>query len=315
VTVGAAESTQDAPGSQLTSAITVSFNSGPALDACVESVLGSTVPVEMFVVDNGSDDRSLEAVRTRQASSGSRLRIIENGRNLGFSRANNRALAQASGDCLLFLNPDCIVQPDTIESMRRVMNEHAEAGMAGCLILNPDGTEQPGCRRESPTPGKALVRAFRLGAWLRWLGVADHRARDFVRSGDPLPAVPTEVDAISGAFMFVRRSALERVGPLDEGYFLHCEDLDWCERFRRAGYKVLFVPHVTITHAKGGSSGGRPVRVLWHMHRGMIRFYRKFFLHAYPRPLMWLVVCAVWLRFAGLAALALARSATKAVRR
>jgi GT2 family glycosyltransferase len=76
VTVGAAESTQDAPGSQLTSAITVSFNSGPALDACVESVLGSTVPVEMFVVDNGSDDRSLEAVRTRQASSGSRLRII-----------------------------------------------------------------------------------------------------------------------------------------------------------------------------------------------------------------------------------------------
>jgi hypothetical protein len=115
------------------------------------------------------------------------------------------------------------------------------------------------------------------------------------------------VDAISGAFMLVRRRALATVGPLDEGYFLHCEDLDWCERFRRAGYVVLFVPDVTVVHHKGTSSRGRPMRVLWHMHRGMVRYYGKFLRDSYPRPLSWLVVAGVWLRFAALAAVALVR--------
>jgi GT2 family glycosyltransferase len=101
--------------------------------------------------------------------------------------------------------------------------------------------------------------------------------------------------------MFVRREALEKVGPLDEGYFLHCEDLDWCERFRRGGWKVLFVPDTTVVHDKGASSRGRPVRVLWHLHRGMVRYYRKFFRDEYPRPLFWLVLGAVWLRFGLLA--------------
>jgi hypothetical protein len=115
------------------------------------------------------------------------------------------------------------------------------------------------------------------------------------------------VEAILGAFMFVRLEALEEVGLLDEGYFLHCEDLDWCERFRRAGFDVLFVPEVTVVHDKGASSRGRPVRVLWHMHRGMVRYFRKFFRDQYPRPLLWLVVAGVWLRFAVLAAAALVR--------
>ena len=94
---------------------------------------------------------------------------------------------------------------------------------------------------------------------------------------------------------------METVGPLDEGYFLHCEDLDWCERFRQAGLKVLFVPDVSIRHAKGGSSRDRPVRVLWHKHRGMIRYYRKFFRDQYPLPVLWLVSAGVWLRFGLLA--------------
>ena len=178
---------------------------------------------------------------------------------------------------------------------------HPAAGIAGCLVLNPDGTEQAGCRRETPTPGKAFVRAFRLGGLARRLGLEGGVTRDFVRQGDPLPPQPVPVDAISGAFMFVRRDALEKVGPLDEGYFLHCEDLDWCERFRRAGYEVLFVPEVAVVHDKGGSSRGRPVRVLWHMHSGMVRYYRKFFREEYPLPLCGLVVAGVWLRFAVLA--------------
>jgi GT2 family glycosyltransferase len=263
-------------------------------------------PVEVLVVDNGSTDDGLTRLREGLGPDEKRVRILENGSNLGFARANNRGLLEARGRWLLLLNPDCVIAPSTIERMRGFLEAFPEVGMAGCLILDPDGTEQAGCRRERPTPGKAFVRAFGLGHLARRLGLEAGGFRDFVRRGDPLPPQPIEVDAISGAFMFVRREALEVVGPLDEGYFLHCEDLDWCERFRQAGFKVIFVPDVSVVHSKGGSSRDRPVRVLWHMHRGMIRYYRKFFRNQYPRPFLWLVSAGVWLRFGVLAAVALA---------
>jgi GT2 family glycosyltransferase len=287
--------------------VVVSFNSGEHLPSCVRSVLASTVPVEVLVVDNGSTDGSLLDLRGSLEPDETRVTILENGANLGFARANNRALDRARGRWLLLLNPDCIIDPGTIEGMQGALGAFPDAGLAGGLIVNPDGTEQAGCRREQPTPGKALVRALGVGGVVRGSRIGGAVARDFVRQGDPLPEGPVEVDAISGAFMFVRREALRVVGALDEGYFLHCEDLDWCERFRRAGWKVLFVPGVVITHAKGASSHGRPVRVLWHMHRGMIRYYRKFFRDQYPLPLLWLVVLGVWLRFGVLSGLALVR--------
>ena len=290
----------------LTSVLTVNFNAGGHLVAGARAVLASTAPVELLVVDNGSTDGSVDALR-KATGDDPRVRILENGANLGFARANNRGLGEARGEWLLFLNPDCAIRPDTIARVRDALEERPRAGMAGCLVLNPDGTEQAGCRREAPTPGKALVRALGLGPLARRLGFEKAGARDFVRRGDPLPPHPVAVDAISGAFMLVRREALEAVGPLDEGYFLHCEDLDWCERFRRAGHEVLFVPGVAVVHDKGTSSRGRPVRVLWHMHRGMVRYYRKFLRDRYPWPLLWLVVAGVWLRFATLAAVAVAR--------
>ncbi len=291
----------------LTSVITVSFNSGGQLLSCVLSVLASTSPVEVFVVDNGSTDDGLARLRAGLGRDAARVRVIENGANLGFARANNRALPLASGRWLLFLNPDCLVRPDTVERMQKALVARETAGMAGPLIVDPDGTEQAGCRREAPTPGSGLVRALGLARWARRAGLGTATVRDFVRQGDPLPAGPREVGAISGAFMFVRREALARVGPLDEGYFLHCEDLDWCERFRRAGLGVLFVPDVSIVHDKGGSSRGRPLRVLWHMHRGMARYCRKFFRDRYPLPLLALVLAGIWLRFAALSVGALAR--------
>jgi GT2 family glycosyltransferase len=290
----------------LTSVITVNFDTGGLLAAAARSVLASTVPVEFLVVDNASTDGSLDGMRAAVGSN-PRVRVFENGANLGFARANNQALAEARGEWLLLLNPDCFIQPDTIARMQEALGRYPDAGLAGCLILNPDGTEQAGCRRETPTPGKAFMRASGLGRRLRRFGLAESAARDFVRTGDPLPPQPIEVDAISGAFMFARRDALEKVGPLDEGYFLHCEDLDWCERFRRGGWKVLFVPDTTVVHDKGGSSHRRPVRVLWHLHRGMVRFYRKFFQDEYPWPLFWLVLGAVWLRFGLLAGAVVAR--------
>jgi GT2 family glycosyltransferase len=290
----------------LTSVITVNFDAGVHLVATARSVLSSTAPVEWLCVDNGSTDSSLEELR-RAVGADPRVRILENGTNLGFARANNRAIRDSRGDWVLLLNPDCQVRPDTIERMRATVARFPRVAVAGCLVQNPDGTEQAGCRRETPTPGKALVRATGLGRVarrLRWDGAG---FRDFVRQGDPLPEGPVEVDAVSGAFMLVSRAAMADVGLLDEGYFLHCEDLDWCERFRRAGHRVLFVPHVTVVHDKGVSGRSRPVRVLWHMHRGMVRYYGKFFRQEYPAGLFGLVAFGVWLRFAVLASRAVVR--------
>jgi GT2 family glycosyltransferase len=274
----------------------VKFNGGQMTRTVVESVLSSTVPVEVFVADNGSKDDSVESLR-RLSASEPRLRLIENGRNLGFTRATNICVGQARSEYLLLLNPDCVVKPDTLQHMLGAMAAYPNVGMAGCLIRNPDGSEQAGCRRAVPTPWRALVRIFHLNR----LFPSHPRFRTFLLNLDPLPDKPIFVEAISGAFMLLKRQAIEQVGLLDEGYFLHCEDLDWCMRFRAAGWKILFVPDAEVVHYKGTSSRPRPIFVEWHKHRGMLRFYRKFFRHQYPGVLMWLVVLGVWLRFGVLA--------------
>ncbi|MGA9032716.1 MAG: glycosyltransferase family 2 protein [Sulfuricaulis sp.] len=286
----------------LVSAIIVNFNGGPILTAAVRSVLASSVPVELLVGDNGSTDGSLELLR-RSVGSNARLHIIENHRNLGFSRACNHLLVQARSDYLLVLNPDAVIQPDTLARMIETLAAYPDAGVAGCVLRNPDGTEQAGCRRSVPTPWRSLVRVFHLDK----LFPHHPRFRNFLLTEQPLPETPIFLEAISGAFMLVRRKALQNVGLLDEKYFLHCEDLDWCMRFRETGWKILFVPDVEVVHYRGTCSKTRPIFVLWHKHKGMIRFYRKFFRHQYPWPLMPLVVAAVWTRFMLLAGMALFR--------
>ncbi len=167
--------------------------------------------------------------------------------------------------------------------------------MVGGLLVNPDGSEQAGGRRSVPTPWRSFVRVFGLQRFSkRW----PQLFADFDLHKQPLPDNPIEVEAISGACTLVKREAVEAVGLWDEGYFLHCEDLDWCMRFRKMGWKILFVSDAVVTHNKGGCSYDRPIFVEWHKHKGMIRFYRKFFRHQYPGVLMWLVVTGVWLRFA-----------------
>ena len=193
----------------------------------------------------------------------------------------------------MLLNADAVIIPDTLARMLGVFAAYPETGMGGCLLRNPDGTEQVGCRRSIPTPWRSLVRVLRLGK----LSPNHPRFRNFLLNKEPLPEKPIFVEAISGAFMLVRREALEQVGSMDEGYFLHCEDLDWCMRFRRTGWQILFVPHVEVTHYKGTCSKNRPIWVMFHMHRGMARLYRKFFLHQYPWPIMLLIIAAVWTRF------------------
>ncbi len=279
----------------LTSIITVNFNGGELLTECIRAALTSTTPVEIIVSDNGSTDGSIHYLKKNIQDV--RLTIIKNNKNLGFSKANNIVLPGAQGQYILFLNPDCLIQPSTIKTMLEEIKKHKNIGMAGCLIRNLDGSEQAGCRRRVPTPWRTFVRVFHLHR----LFPSNKRFQCCLMQESPLPKKSIPIEAISGAFMLVSREALDDIGMMDEGYFLHCEDLDWCMRFRQRGWRILFVPHVEITHAKGVCSTGRPVRVEWHKHKGMVRFYKKFFRHQYPLILMWGVIVMVWVRFVTIA--------------
>ena len=273
---------------QTVSIIIVNYNAGTLLSRCVESVLAQTD--EIIIVDNASTDFSTDTV----ASAWPRVRIIKNDQNLGFATACNMGARVASAPFLLFLNPDSSFKPGVLAKLLDTMSVDERVGMVGGLLVNPDGSEQPGGRRAVPTPWRSFVRALGLSHFAnRW----PRLFFDFHLHKQPLPTQPIEVEAISGACMLVKREAMEDVGLWDEGYFLHCEDLDWCMRFRQRGWKVMFVPTARVTHALGGCSRSRPIFVEWHKHKGMIRFYRKFFRHQYPGLLMGLVMMGVWLRF------------------
>ena len=252
---------------------------------------------EVLVVDNASTDLSLELC-AQHFPEEPKLRIIRNAVNLGFAAACNIGIAQARGSYVLFLNPDCILDPGSLQRMVQVLKVNPDAGIVGGLLINPDGTEQPGGRRAVPTPWRSFVRAFGL---YRFAGYWPRLFFDFHLHKQALPDHPVEVEAISGALMLARREAIEDVGLWDEGYFLHCEDFDWCMRFRQKGWKILFVPDAPVVHHKGICGRSRPIFVEWHKHKGMLRFYRKFFRHRYPGAVMWLVALGIWLRFGAVA--------------
>ena len=278
------------------SVIIVNYNAGPLLIECVDSVLPQVD--EVIVVDNASCDDSIRSC-TERFPANAKITIVENEINLGFSAACNIGLRHAQGDLLLFLNPDCLLSSGCVSRLLEVLQSDSSVGMVGGFLVNPDGSEQAGGRRAIPTPWRSFVTAFGLTRFAkRW----PHWFEDFNLHRQPLPADPIEVEAISGACMLVRRAAIADVGGWDEGYFLHCEDLDWCLRFRRKGWKILFVPDARVDHAHGACSRSRPFFVEWHKHRGMIRFYRKFFRGDYPWGLMGLVIAGVWLRFVLVAA-------------
>jgi GT2 family glycosyltransferase len=272
-------------------AIIVNYNAGSFLVDCIARVLPQVD--EVVVVDNDSQDDSIAILENVLVNS-SNLKIIKNNENLGFSTACNIGIANAISPYLLFINPDCLITNGAVSALLTELTVDPKTGMVGGLLLNEDGSEQAGGRRAVPTPWRSFVRAFGLSR------LADRWPRlffDFHLHMQPLPDAPVEVEAISGACMLVKKEAVEDVGSWDEDYFLHCEDLDWCMRFRQKGWRIIFVPDAKMFHLHGICGKNRTIFVEWHKHKGMMRFYRKFFRHQYPGALMLLVAVGVWLRF------------------
>ncbi len=276
--------------SQVTVVI-VNYNAGIFLAECVSRALSQSSKV--IIVDNASIDTSLILCQQSFPET-SALQIIRNNQNLGFAKACNIGFAHVNTDYVLFLNPDCELAQFAVKSMHEVLECDPEAGMAGGLLLNQDGSEQRGGRRAIPTPLLAMNRAFGLHYLSR---IWPELFSDFNLDKQPVPKSPIAVEAISGACMLIKSKVMKQVGLWDEEYFLHCEDLDLCMRFKLSKWKVLFVPAAHIVHMKGMSSRAIPVFVEWHKHKGMVRFYNKFFLKPYPLLLKYLVISAIWFRF------------------
>lgn len=258
------------------SVIVVCADSGPSVRDCARRALDSTVPLELILIDNGSTDGMPQAIE-RDHADDSRLKVLYNHANLGFGPAVNRAAAMAKGEHLLVLNPDCLLEPDTLARMLDTLDEYPQAGIVGAVVCAADGTPDPASYRRDPLLRQAM--ATLLGG----------------RGGMNIEGdVPTDVvtaEAVSGALMLLPRKVFEQLNGFDEAYFLHCEDLDLCRRARDAGYTVLLAGDVRVLHGKGGSSRHRPVFVSRHKHRGMWRWFRKFD----PAARNPLVAGAVWL--------------------
>jgi hypothetical protein len=266
----------------------VNWNIRTDLEQALASVLnaGPGLGLQVVVVDNASRDGSAEMVRRRFPG----VTLIESGENLGFARGYNRAAAESAGRHLLMLNPDTLVHPGALQSLVAFMDAHPRAGAVGPRLLNSNGSLQYSCRR-FPTPRAALLRNTLLG---RLIG-RDRFTRAYLMA-DWDHRTPREVDWISGAAMCIRRQAWQEVGGFDEDYFMYAEDMDWCLRAHRLGWRIHYLPEAVITHRIGRSSDQRPLAMVAQFHRSMARFYRKHYAGGWPWGLRWLPVAGIWLR-------------------
>lgn len=291
-TVSPGDSTSAGPRTGLTSIVIVAADSGGALSQCVERVLAFGARIEIIVVDNASRDGSVQQLAARHGAQ-ARLAIVYNDANVGFGAGCNRGAAMAHGDALLFLNPDCLIDEAALTRLREIIEADAHIGLVGTGQVDSAGHVDPASRRRDPLLRRALMSLSGLarlaGRWPALEGVEL-----------PVPAhVGVEaVDAVSGAAMLLPCTVFARLGGFDEGYFLHCEDLDLCRRVRDAGYAVVCANDVRVVHTKGGSSRHRPVFVAWHKHRGMWRWFTKFDPAARNPLLRTLVLIGIWAAFA-----------------
>lgn len=272
--------------------IIVNFNAGDLLGECVAALLASQEQPRIIVVDNASSDGSAARLKARHAHS-PRVELVCNPTNLGFGAAVNAALPRVQSDYVLVLNPDCLVAADSLTLLGAALEKDPEAGLAGPLVLNPAGRPEKATLRRFPTPWKSfcsLTGLARLEPWLPGLGGV---AVDPETAGGRV----TRAEAVSGACLLLRCTAINQIGGFDEEYALHCEDLDLMYRLRAEGWHCLFVPAAVVTHHQGVSSRSRPLWVHRQKHRGMSRFFRKFQAEHYSLPVRWLVTAGIWIRF------------------
>ncbi|OGD63450.1 hypothetical protein A2160_02315 [Candidatus Beckwithbacteria bacterium RBG_13_42_9] len=276
------------------SIIIVSHNTKGLLANLLNSIKDSEAgfyKIETIVVDNASTDRSPEMVK----SNFPQVKLIINQQNLGFAVANNKGIRQAGGRYLLLLNSDTLVNNKTLKIMIDFLDQHPEYSVATCRVELPNGHLDPACHRGFPKPWASMTYFSGLEQIFPKSKLFGQYHQGW-KENDQIH----EVDVISGAFFMLRREIIDKVGLLDEGFFMYGEDIDWCLRIHKSGFRVAYVPNTKITHMKG-QSGRRKIskdKVIRsklngltekHFWQAMKLFYQKHYAPAYPRLLKWLI--------------------------
>ena len=259
--------------------VIVAFNSGHWLARAVASALAATDVARVIVVDNASSDASMLLL-----SIDARLLLLKNASNLGFAAAANRGCRAATAANVLILNPDCVLGQHDVRALLSARSEQNAVGIISAQLLNTDGSLQRQSLRLDPTPKRAIAES------IGWHAAGIHI---------PAPAIPSvvEVEACSGALMLLEKSVFDSLNGFDEGYFLHCEDLDLCRRVRLAKLRVLVDARVRVMHDKGTSSSAVPRLVAQAKYRGMLRYFEKFDSAQTSWPLRAVIYLGAWLRY------------------
>lgn len=283
------------------SIIIVSYNTKDFLLACIESIIKTIkkISYEIIVVDNNSQDHTQEELKVLFCKS--ELKLVENKKNLGFSKANNLGVRIAKGRYLLFLNPDILVGEKTLDGMVKFMDQKKDAGASTCFVRLPDGSLDDASHRGFPTPWRAFCHFSGLSKIFpksRLFGGYNLGYLDLSFSH--------QIDACAGAFLLVRKEAGEKINWWDEDYFWYGEDLDFCYRLKNKGWKIYFVPEFEILHYKGVSGGIKKIsedistadtktrnKSIDSRFEAMRIFYKKHYMKKYPFILTWLVMLAI----------------------
>jgi GT2 family glycosyltransferase len=246
------------------SIILVSWNTRDLTLQCLASLpdaLGG-LRGEVWVVDNGSRDGSVLAIRTQHPD----VRVIANVENVGFAAANNQAMRASSGRYALLLNTDTVASPGSIAALVRFADEHPRAGLVGPMLLNPDGSYQGSFARRPSVVGELLSAA---GLGVRLFGPW------YPNYGPDAAGAPRRAGYIQGAAMLARREAFEQVGLMDDGYFMYSEEPDWCLRMARARWETWYTPEARITHLGGQSTRQRRQEMVVALYRSKVRYFAK----------------------------------------
>jgi len=246
--------------------VITSYRAKEYLHRCLDSIRRHppAVPVTVRVIDNASGDGLADMVTTDF----SEIDFTANDQNRGFAAATNAGIQAGETEFVLALNPDTRLNPGVLDRLIEVMDEHPEVGICGPVLVRPNGQLDHAASRHFPTPLSSLGHFINLSR----IPGAPKALRDYTAATDH----SGPVDAVNGAFMLIRRSALEDVGLFDEGFWMYMEDLDLCYRMRQAGWLTWFESSASSEHVKGGSTGPyRSLRLNYAFHYGMYRFYRK----------------------------------------
>jgi len=293
------------------SIVILNYNSGDFLRKCLESIgraKKNGFEYEVIVVDNNSNDNSFKKIRNpknpkfeirnKLKIQNIKLILIKNEINLGFAAGNNVGVKKAEGRYLLFLNPDTVVMPNTFKEMIKFMDSNSQVGAATCRVELPNGRLDEACHRGFPTPWNAFCHF----SGLEKLFPRSRVFAGYVLGWERLNKVH-EIDSGTGSFLVVRKEVGDKLNWWDEDYFWYGEDLDFCYRIKKAGWKIYYVPKVKIIHYKGVSSGIRKesqklakanketrIRAIKASTQVMRIFYKKHYFNKYPRFLTWLVL-------------------------